>query len=72
MPIRTRKLKSGKVQVSTPGGVKAKATTPSKAAAQIRLLNAVEHGYVPTGKPASQKARDKKARETIKKRVFGK
>lgn len=50
MPVTTRKLKSGKVQVRTPGGVKAKATTPAKAAAQKRLLNAVEHGFKPTGK----------------------
>jgi hypothetical protein len=40
------------VQVRTPGGVKAKSTTPAKAAAQKRLLNAVEHGWKPTGKPA--------------------
>jgi len=42
----------GKVQVRTPGGIKAKATTPAKAARQKRLLNAVEHGWKPTGKPA--------------------
>ena len=50
MPVRTRKLKSGKVRVSTPGGVKAKATTPAKAAKQKRLLNAVDHGFRPTRK----------------------
>lgn len=50
MPVKKRKLKSGKVRVSTPGGVKAKATTPAKAAAQERLLNAVEHGWKPTKK----------------------
>jgi hypothetical protein len=43
MPVKLRKLKSGKVRVSTPGGVKAKATTPAKAKSQERLLNAVEH-----------------------------
>ncbi len=48
MPVRKRKLKSGKVRVSTPKGVKAKATTPEKAAAQERLLNAFEHGWKPT------------------------
>ncbi len=48
MPVRTTKLKGGRVRVSTPGGVKAKATTPEKAAKQKRLLNAVEHGFVPT------------------------
>lgn len=51
MPVKTRKLKSGTVRVSTPGGIKAKATTPKKAAAQKRLLNAVEHSnWRPTKK----------------------
>lgn len=47
MPVKTRKLPSGKVKVATPGGVKAKATTPEKAAGQKRLLNAVDHGWKP-------------------------
>ena len=55
MPVTKRKLKSGKVRVSTPSGVKAKATTPAKAAAQERLLNAVEHGWKPTGKKKSKR-----------------
>jgi hypothetical protein len=55
MPVKTRKLPGGKVRVSTPGGVKAKATTPAKAAAQKRLLNAVEHGWKPTGKKSKRK-----------------
>ena len=55
MPVRTRKLSSGKVQVSTPGGVKAKATTPEKAQKQANLLRGVEHGWKPTGKPARKK-----------------
>ncbi len=50
MPVTKKSLPSGKVQVRTPGGIKAKATTPAKAAAQERLLNAVEHGWKPTGK----------------------
>jgi hypothetical protein len=50
MPVKETKLKGGKVKVSTPHGVKAKATTPAKADAQKRLLNAVEHGWKPTGK----------------------
>lgn len=37
-------------RVSTPGGVKAKATSLKKALAQRRLLNAVDHGWRPTGK----------------------
>lgn len=50
MPVKLTKLSSGKVKVSTPHGTKARATTPAKAAAQKRLLNAVEHGGKPTGK----------------------
>lgn len=50
MPVKERKLKSGKVRVSTPGGVKAKATTKEKADAQARLLRAIEHGWKPSGK----------------------
>lgn len=49
MPVTMRTLKSGKVQVRTPGGVKAKGTTKANAKAQARLLNAVEHGFKPTG-----------------------
>jgi hypothetical protein len=56
--------------VSTPGGVKAKATTQDKAIKQKRLLDAIEHGFKPTGKPASQKASQKKARATMKRRIF--
>jgi hypothetical protein len=48
MPAYTRKLKGGKIRVRTPGGVKAKATTPARAAAQKRLLNAIDHGWKPT------------------------
>lgn len=47
MPVTKKRIKGGKVRVSTPGGVKAKATTPEKAAAQERLLNAIEHGWKP-------------------------
>ena len=50
MPVKLTKLKSGKVKVSTPNGTKAKGTTPAKAKAQERLLNAVDHGFVPTKK----------------------
>jgi len=51
MPVKLKKT-DGKYQVSTPGGVKAKGTTKPKAQAQKRLLNATEHGWKPTGKPA--------------------
>lgn len=52
MPVKIKSVGHGKVQVRTPGGVKAKSTTPAKAARQKRLLNAVEHGWKPTGQPA--------------------
>jgi hypothetical protein len=55
MPVKTRKLPGGKVQVATPGGIKSKGTTPAKAQAQENLLNAVEHGWKPTGKPARKR-----------------
>jgi len=48
MPVKVRKVDG--YRVSTPGGVKAKHTTKAKAHAQKRLLNAVEHGWKPTGK----------------------
>jgi hypothetical protein len=53
MPYTTRKVGHGKVRVSSPHGVKAKATTPEKAAAQERLLRAIEHN--PTFKPRNRK-----------------
>ncbi|MFY9588676.1 MAG: hypothetical protein WAT66_14625 [Actinomycetota bacterium] len=48
MPVKVRKTKGGKYRVSTPSGTKAKGTTKKKAAAQKRLINAVEHGWKPT------------------------
>ena len=50
MPVKIKKLKSGKFQVRTPGGVKSKGTTKTKAKSQERLLDAVDHGWRPTGK----------------------
>ncbi len=49
MPVKIRKT-GGKYRVSTPSGVKAKGTSLAKAKSQRRLLNAVEHGWKPTGK----------------------
>lgn len=49
MPVTIRKSGGG-YQVSTPHGIKAKHTTKEKAEAQKRLLNAVEHGWKPTGR----------------------
>lgn len=51
-PYSMTKLKSGKVKVTGPSGVHAKATSMKKAKAQIRIMNAAEHGFKPTGKPA--------------------
>jgi hypothetical protein len=48
MPVKLAKLAGGKVRVSTPNGVKAKAATPLNAKKQQRLLNAIEHGFKPT------------------------
>ncbi|HEY6022523.1 MAG TPA: hypothetical protein VIY48_22460 [Candidatus Paceibacterota bacterium] len=50
MPVKIKKTSGGKYKVSTPNGTKAKGTTKQKAEAQKRLLNAVEHGWKPTGK----------------------
>lgn len=55
MPVTIRKNKSGSYSVRTPHGVKAKHTTKAKAKAQERLLNAVEHGWKPTGAKAKFK-----------------
>jgi len=63
MPVDIQKQKGGSYRVSTPGGVKAKHTTKTKAKRQERLLNAVEHGWKPTGAPA---------RDAIRKRVMKK
>lgn len=49
MPAKVTKV-DGKYQVKTPNAVHAKGTTKAKAMAQQRLLNAVDHGWRPTGK----------------------
>lgn len=59
MPVKIKKTKSGKFQVKTPGGVKAKGTTKAKAVKQKKLLNAVEHGFRPTGRDAMERAMNK-------------
>lgn len=46
MPVKVTKT-DGKYQVKTPGGVKAKGTTKEKAKKQAKLLNAIDHGFVP-------------------------
>ncbi len=52
MPVKIRKIRRGRVRVSTPSGVKAKGTTPAKARRQANLLRAVKHGWRPTGRKA--------------------
>lgn len=54
MPATVRKVKGG-YQVRTPNRVHARRTTKAKAEAQKRLLNTVEHGFKPTGRPAKEK-----------------
>ena len=54
MPVNKKKLKSVKYQVRTPRGVKSKGTTKEKADSQERLLNAVEHGWEPTGEKSKR------------------
>lgn len=46
-------------RVSSPNGVRAKKTTKSKAKKQVRLLNAIEHGFEPDPyRPENQKYGD--------------
>lgn len=55
MPYKATKLKNGKVRVSSPNGVKAKATTPANAKRQMNLLRGIEMGdWKPTGKKAKK------------------
>lgn len=65
MPVTFKKTKGGKVRVSTPNGVKAKATTMQRAKAQQRILNAVDHGWRPT----KSKSMKKMTKKTVKKAV---
>lgn len=54
MPAKISKTKSGKFSVKTPGGTHAKGTTKSKAERQARLLNAIDHGWMPSKKKGSK------------------
>ena len=38
-------------KVTSPNGVRAKKTTKSKAKRQVRLLNAIDHGFDPNANP---------------------
>lgn len=55
MPYKVQQVMGGFEVVNTrTGRVHAKHTTRVKAERQVRLLNAVGHGFKPTGKPASR------------------
>lgn len=54
MPVKIQSVGKGKYRVSTPHGTKAKHTTLAKAKSQERLLNAIDHGWKPTGKPSKR------------------
>lgn len=60
MPYKVTSVGKGKVKVTSPHGVKAKATTKGKAQKQVNLLRGIEHGWVPTGAPARKPAKKKK------------
>lgn len=53
MPVTVKKNPTGGYEVRTPNGVHALHATKAHAEAQARLLNAVEHGWQPTGKKKS-------------------
>lgn len=50
MPYKIKKTSSGDFSVSSPHGKTAKHTTKQKALAQVRLMNAAEHGFKPRKK----------------------
>jgi hypothetical protein len=55
MPVKIQSVGKGKYRVSTPHGTKAKHTTLAKAKSQERLLNAIDHGWKPTGQQSKKK-----------------
>lgn len=54
MPVSIKKKGSGCYSVSTPNQTHAKCTSKKNAERQRNLLNAVDHGWHPTGKPARE------------------
>ena len=50
MPAKVYKVGPGKYRVETPNMVHSKGTSMMKAKSQQRLLNAIDHGFKPTGK----------------------
>jgi len=65
MPYKIEKVDGYKV--SSPNRVHAKSTTKAKAKSQVRLLQGVEHGWRPTGKPSKVSARRARLRRKKKK-----
>lgn len=62
MPAKKIKKVDGTFEVLTPNAVHAKGTTEEKANAQIRLLNAVDHGWVPGKGDGGTMVHDKKGK----------
>jgi hypothetical protein len=56
MPAQISKTPSGRYMVRTPNAVHAKGTTLENAQKQKRLLNAIDHGFVPTKKKTTVKS----------------
>lgn len=50
MPEKLTKNSDGTYKVTGPSGVHAKSSTKENAKAQIKLLNAIEHGFKPSKK----------------------
>jgi len=57
MPVKIAKLNGGGYRVSTPHGVKARNTSLNKAKHLRNLLNAIEHGWKPSGKKGKKLAK---------------
>lgn len=55
MPYTKRTLPTGRVQVSSPSGVKSRGSTPANARRQVNLLRAIDRGWKPTGRNAMAK-----------------
>ena len=64
MPVTVSKSDGG-YRVSTPHGVHAKNASLKNAMAQKRLLNAVDHGWRPSGGKAKKPQQSEKALKTM-------
>ena len=50
MPASMKKLPNGLYEVRTPNGVHSHGSSKANAEAQVRLLNAIDHGFKPRKK----------------------